>query len=157
MTRHLRAVLARWYRPGSLLSTFRSAAWSISAFLLFLGFAVTRQYFSGAYASAFSGYPDEPAHYVTGLLVHDWIASGFPWPPIAYAENYYLHCPKVALRQWPPGFYVIQAPSTLLFSTSRVSVLVLTAVLMSFLSLTVATALVTEVGRLARHSEQRYF
>ncbi len=129
-------------------AALRAGAWSISAFLVFLGLAVTLQYFSGAYHSAFSGYPDEPAHYVTGLLFHDWIASGFPWPPIAYAEEYYLHYPKVALGQWPPGFYVIQALWTLLFSTSRVSVLVLMAVLMSLLALAVFRVLAADVGRL---------
>jgi hypothetical protein len=134
-------------RQESLFSAaLRARSWSISAFLVFLGLALTLQYFAGAYHSAFSGYPDEPAHYVTGLLVHDWIANGFPWPPMAYAENYYLHYPKVALGQWPPGFYVIQALWTLLFSTSRVSVLVLMAVLMSLLALAVFRVLTAEVG-----------
>ena len=136
-------------RQKPLLSAaLRARSPGISAFLVFLGLAVTLQYFAGAYHSAFSGYPDEPAHYVTGLLVHDWIVSGFPWPPTAYAENYYLHYPKVALGQWPPGFYVIQALWTLLFSTSRVSVLVLMAVLMSLLALAVFRVLAADFGRL---------
>lgn len=135
-------------REAVVSATLRAGTESISAFLVFLGLAITLQYYSGAYGSGFSGYPDEPAHYVTGLLVHDWIANGFPWPPIAYAENYYLHYPKVALGQWPPGFYVIQALWTLLFSTSRVSVLVLMAVVMSLLALAVFRVLLAEVGRL---------
>jgi hypothetical protein len=133
-------------QEGLFSVALRAQAWSIAAFFVFLGLAVTLQYFAGAYHSAFSGYPDEPAHYVTGLVVHDWIVSGFPWPPIAYAENYYLHYPKVALGMWPPGFYVIQALWTLLFSTSRGSVLVLMAALMSLLALTVFKVLVAEVG-----------
>jgi 4-amino-4-deoxy-L-arabinose transferase-like glycosyltransferase len=128
------------------LATLHAGSSSILALLVFLGFAITLQYLAGAYHAAFSGYPDEPAHYVTGLMVHDWIASGFPWPPRAYAENYYLHYPKVALGQWPPGFYVIQAIWTLVFSTSRVSVLVLMAVLMSLLALAVFRMLKADVG-----------
>ncbi len=130
------------------MSDRRSSAWggSILAFLLFLGLSVTLQYLGGAYRSAFSGYPDEPAHYVTGLLVHDWVASRFPWPPLQYASDYYLHYPKVALGHWPPVFYMLQAVWTLLFSTSRVSVLVLMAVLMSLVTLTMFRAIRDEFG-----------
>lgn len=119
---------------------------SVLAFLLFMGLSVALQYLAGAYHASFSGYPDEPAHYVTGLLVHDWIASRFPWPPLQYATDYYLHYPKVALGHWPPVFYMIQAVWTLLFSTSRVSVLVLMAVLMSLVALTLFRALRDEFG-----------
>lgn len=124
------------------------SAWrlSVPAFLLFLGLSVTLQYLAGAYHASFSGYPDEPAHYVTGLLVHDWIASGFPWPPLPYAADYYLHYPKVALGHWPPVFYVLQAMWTLLFSTSRVSVLLLMAVLMSLVALALFRVLRDEFG-----------
>jgi len=111
-----------------------------------MGLSVALQYLAGAYHASFSGYPDEPAHYVTGLLVHDWIASGFPWPPLQYAADYYLHYPKVALGHWPPAFYMIQAVWTLLFSTSRVSVLVLMAVLMSLVALMLFRALRDEFG-----------
>jgi 4-amino-4-deoxy-L-arabinose transferase-like glycosyltransferase len=119
---------------------------TIYAFILFFALSATLQYSAGAYNSDFSGYPDEPAHYVTGLMVHDWIVSGFPWPPIAYAENYYLHYPKVALGQWPPCFYVLQALWALMISPSRVSILLLMSVLMSLLALATARALAAEYG-----------
>src|SRR4051794_28093637 len=77
--------------------------------LLFLAVTVLLQWLSGTYQSDFGGYADEPAHYVTGLMVHDYIATGFPGRPQQYAENYYLHYPKVALGHWPPVFYLMQA------------------------------------------------
>lgn len=110
---------------------------TLLALLLFLGVAVGLQYASGAYGSAFSGYFDEPAHYVTGLMVRDYLAAGLPGPPLAYAQDYYLHYPEVALGQWPPVFYVIQAGWTLLFSPHRISVLLLMAALASLLALAV--------------------
>ena len=45
-----------------------------------------------------------------------------------YAENYYLHYPKVSFGHWPPVFYLLQAAWTLLFSISRTSLLLLMAV-----------------------------
>ena len=36
---------------------------------------------SGAFQSDFGAYPDEPAHYVTGLMMRDYIAGLFPASP----------------------------------------------------------------------------
>lgn len=112
-------------------------ATTLPAFLLFFVVSIGLQYASGAYSSAFSGYFDEPAHYVTGLMVRDYLASGLPGPPFAYAQDYYLHYPEVALGQWPPAFYILQAAWTLLFSPAKASVLLLMATLASLLALAV--------------------
>src|SRR5687768_1549891 len=87
---------------------FRAKAVLLGVFLLFTGIALTLQRVCGAYHGEFNGYPDEPAHYVTGLLIRDYIAQGLPQPPMAFAKNYYLHYPKVALGHWPPLFYMAE-------------------------------------------------
>ena len=48
-----------------------------------------------------------------------------------FAKDYYEHYPKVALGHWPPMFYVIQSAWTLVFLPSRVSIMLLMAVLTS--------------------------
>ena len=101
-----------------------------------LGFQIT----GGAYGAEFGSHPDEAAHYVTGLMVRDYLASGLPGNPMTFAETYYEHYPKVALGNWPPGFYAIQAAWTLPFSEGRTSLIVLMAIL------TWATALVVYCG-----------
>ena len=83
--------------------------------LLYFSITVLLQWASGTYHSDFGGYPDEPGHYVTGLMVRDYIAAGFPDSPSRFAENYYLHYPKVAIGHWPPVFYSIQAAWMLIF------------------------------------------
>jgi len=50
----------------------------------------------------------------------------------------------VALGQWPPGFYMLQALWALMTPPSRVSTLLLLSVLMSLLALATARALVRE-------------
>jgi GT2 family glycosyltransferase len=71
-----------------------------------------------AFQSEFAGYPDEAAHFVSGLIIHDYLVT-FPRDPIAWAGQYYLHYPKVALGHWPPGYHVLEAFWWLIFGPSR--------------------------------------
>ncbi len=106
------------------------------AFLLFWGVAIAFQIAGHAYHCELNVESDDPAHYVTGLMLHDWAKSGFAWPPTQFAENYYAHYPKVALGHWPPVFYVMQAVWMLAFGSSIDSDLVLMSVLNGLLSTT---------------------
>lgn len=82
---------------------------------------------------------DEGAHYVTGLMLRDYVTTGFPASPLVFAKNYYLHYPEVAFGHWPPLFYVLQACWTLLAGVTYTSLLLF----MAFLTAT--TALVLDV------------
>jgi hypothetical protein len=114
-----RTVVSRWRS----LPRLSAAPRNVIVFACFFALVVVLQVASGAYRSEFGGYPDEPAHYVTSLMVHDYI-TGLDWfSPMRFAQDYYHHYPKVALGHWPPLFYVIQAVWMTLFSASRASVL----------------------------------
>ena len=104
--------------------------------LLLLALAVTLQWAAGAYRAEFDD-SDEAAHYVTGLMVRDYIASFDFSHPIRYAENYYLHYPKVGLGHWPPVFYLVQSAWTLVFPPSRASILLLMALLAALAALAI--------------------
>ena len=83
---------------------------TVIAFFVFLAFAASLQALSGAYCADFAGNPDEAAHYVTGVMVRDYLAA-VPWqPPMTFARNFYSHYPIVAIGHWPPMFYAVQAP-----------------------------------------------
>jgi hypothetical protein len=110
-------------RPANKRLRVSVIAFFFSAWLL----ATALQLAGGCYRADFDGYPDEAAHYITGLMVHDYLLSGNLRHPMAYAENYYVHYPKVAMGHWPPVFYVLQAAWMLLFGPSRVSILLLMA------------------------------
>jgi hypothetical protein len=45
-------------------------------------FASLLQILAGAWTGEFSGYPDEAAHFTTGLMLRDYIAQGLPGNPI---------------------------------------------------------------------------
>lgn len=97
----------------------RIAAFVLALFVLIVGLQIA----SGAYNSEFGGYPDEPAHYITGLMVRDYIAGLNFTSPLKFAEDYYDHYPKVAFGHWPPLLYILQALWMLVFSPARASVL----------------------------------
>ena len=107
---------------------------------------VMLQWYGGAFKSEFGGYPDEAGHYITGLMVRDYIASLNLKSPIKFAEDYYIHYPKVAIGHWPPFFYIVQTIWTLLFSPSRFSILLLMALLTMLLASTVYWQIKNQFG-----------
>jgi hypothetical protein len=115
-------------------------------FLLFLGVALGLQWKRNAAQSEFGGHPDEAAHYVTGLMVRDFVLHGKWSDPVGFAEQYYVHYPKVAIGHWPPFFYVVQAAWTCVFPTSRPSLMLLMAVLTALLAASLYRAVRPEFG-----------
>ena len=98
-----------------------------AAFLVFFAFTAGLQALHGAYSSDFGGNADEAAHYVSGVMVRDYLAA-VPWTaPMPFARDFYNHYPMVAIGHWPPMFYVAQSIWTLPFGVSRPSVLLLIA------------------------------
>jgi hypothetical protein len=93
----------------------------LAIWFLLLCIVVCLQLLSGAYRSEFSGYPDEPAHYVTSLMLRDYVVHFHFESPLHFAEEYYHHYPKVAFGHWPPFFYIVQAIWMGLFSAARPS------------------------------------
>ena len=83
---------------------------------------------SGSWTSE-STDPDEPAHFVSGLLVRDYITGGLGSSPVAFARDYYAHYPKVAIGNWPPGFYGLQGLWMLVFPAHPLSVLLMLGLL----------------------------
>ena len=93
-----------------------------------LATALTIQWVHGAFTGEFGAHPDEGAHYVTGLMMLDYLAAGLPGNPLRYALAYYGHYPAVGLGNWPPAFYGIEAVWMAVAGTSRTACLVLIAV-----------------------------
>jgi 4-amino-4-deoxy-L-arabinose transferase-like glycosyltransferase len=70
--------------------------------------------------------PDEGGHYVNALFLGDWIRAGFP-APMAFAQDYYAHFPRLTIGHWPPGWYMLEAPLFALFRPDPLGALVLAA------------------------------
>lgn len=107
--------------------------------VLSFGLAALSVFFRGAMDSGVGSLNDEPAHYATSIMVHDFLLGGDWLRPMDYARNWYLHYPKVALGQWPPMLYGMLGIWMVLFGVSGVA-----AILgMAFLTACCTTALVS--------------
>ncbi len=134
--------------PPTLLSPSRAiGAGRVAAVLAALLLAaILFQILGNAYGSEFGGYPDESAHFITGLMIRDYVASGFHQGPMRYAESYYLHYPKVAFGMWGPLLHFTEAGWMLIFPPSRITILVLMALITALTAFFLYRALRDEVG-----------
>ncbi len=125
--------------------------WLIAALVFVLAFdaAFLWQRTLRAERSEFGAHPDEAAHYVTGLMIRDYIAAGFPGSPMKFADDYYAHYPKIGLGVWPPFFYLVQSAWMLPFGVSRTSILLLLCALAAAVATLIYLALRREFGHTA--------
>ena len=86
---------------------------SIMAALAFaacaLAVVVATQVAAGAYDADLGTTGDQAAHYVTSLMIRDYLAEAAGGNPMRFALDYYAHFPRVSLGHWPPFFHAVQA------------------------------------------------
>lgn len=105
--------------------------------LVFFFEAILFQWVNGALDNEYTGFPDEAAHYVSSLLVSDYIVNGELEHPLYYAKEYYYHYPKVAIGHWPPVMYGLLGLWLIIFGTSRISAMCFMAATTAALATTV--------------------
>ncbi len=110
-------------------SGWRPVIQQAAIFLLYCAIVIGYQWLSQAYTSPFGAYPDEPAHFMTGVMIHDYLLSGFHQSPLKFAQTFYVHYPAIAFGMWGPSFHFLVAIWMLLFSVSRISILILVAII----------------------------
>ena len=130
------------------------AVWSnrdwvvVGALALFIFVLVASlQHLSGGFTAPFE--IDEASHYISGLMIRDYIASGHFTNPLAYLIQYHSHFPLVGIGAWPPLYYLVEATWMLMFSPSRVSILLLSAITTSLLALLLFCAARPRLGMAA--------
>jgi hypothetical protein len=101
---------------------------------------------SGGFNHELGGDPDEAAHFVTGLMIHDYVRLGTSVPPFEFAKEYYGHYPKMAFGIWPPLFHTMEAGWMLLVSPSKISVLILLSLIAASLAYFVFATVARQFG-----------
>jgi hypothetical protein len=136
--------------PAKTVSRLSGIGLVALVFLLSLLAIVILQERAGSHSAELSGYPDEPAHYITGLAFRGYLLGGWKSEsPVNFVENFYLHYPKVAIGHWPPGYYFVQFFWTVLFPTTISSLLYLQAVLLAATSAVLFSMARSRFGPLA--------
>lgn len=87
----------------------------------------TSQYLRDVYGAEL--FSDATGHYITTLMVHDYLLTGFSGNPLEYAREYFIHYPSIRIGNNPPTFYALSAPWALLTSDTIASALALSAIL----------------------------
>jgi len=100
----------------------------IAIVLLLLAVVLAQQIYGHAYVNVFGD--DEASHYISSLLVHDYLKSllhGQIGSPVSYIVQYQGHYPLIGIGHWPPLYYGVTAIWMFVFGCSRESVLMLSA------------------------------
>jgi len=121
----------------------------VAALLGYWLLVIALQHWRGAPAASFDGYPDEPSHYISGLMVREYLTSGLSRTPTAFAQDYYLHVPYFAVGYWPPLFYIAEAFWMLLFGPGRAATLLLIALIAAFSATLIFLVLRSSIGAVA--------
>ncbi len=95
---------------------------------LFFLSALGAQFLASGYGRTLGGTEDEPSHFLSALMMRDYFAAGLPFPPMAYAQEYYNHHPAFAIGYWPPLFYAVTGVWMLFAGFSHTSVLLMLAI-----------------------------
>jgi len=74
---------------------------------------------AGAAKAGFGAYPDEPSHFLSAVMIHDYIVSPLHKAPMAHAMAYYVYRPFFAVGYWPPVFYLMEALWMVVFGVGR--------------------------------------
>ncbi len=114
----------------------------ILAALIFLALAILLQKLVGAFSNDFGASSDDAAHFVSAVMVRDFLISGEFSRPIAFAKTFYLHYPKVAIGQWPPFLYLVLGGWMVVVGKSRIAALALVAI-----AAAATTTLIYLIGR----------
>ena len=112
---------------GLLLAEGRRDRWFWPAVAACFGLIVAIQTANGAFQAEFNGHPDEASHFVSGLMLHDYLSALPLENPVTWCLRYYLHFPRVAIGHWPPGFPLMEAAWWLLVGPSRFTAMALNA------------------------------
>lgn len=111
-------------RAGYVLAGF-PAAFALAALLV--------QFQVGAYATDRGQTGDEAAHFVTSLMLVDYLRH-LGTNPIAFARDYYAHLPRVAFGHWPPFFELLQTLTFAIFGGTNTVAMALQAAIAGLLA-----------------------
>ncbi len=132
-------------------SAVRRVAKVALAATLLLGLTVLLQIRVGAFDAGLGN--DESSHYVSGLLIHDYLrhvlgASGGWISPMTFLRDFHSHYPLVGIGHWGPLYYVVEGVWMLVCGTGRWSVLLLSAMVTTATALIVGSVAVRRAGLL---------
>ncbi len=115
-------------RPGAVARALRGLLFLIFVALVVVVIAVQQRAMGGYAAELSANNADEASHFISGLMLADYVRAGLP-NPLAFARDYYVHFPKVGIGHWPPLYYLLEGALFLVLPPMTSVALLLPAVL----------------------------
>lgn len=109
---------------GTVTYWYKRNPRSLAAAALILLVAAALQMFSSSFTADFAGHPDESSHFVSSVMVSEFLDRPFQ-DPLDFAQRYYVRYPKIAIGHWPPGGYGIQGLWIRVAGSSREAMMIL--------------------------------
>jgi hypothetical protein len=136
--------LATLKTPGTITGAI---AWPMLAAVaaLLMAVSVATQWHMGAYGAEL-GY-DEASHYVSGVMIHDYLLHGLGMSPTRFLTMWHSHYPLVGIGHWGPVYYGVEAVWMLIAGTSRASALVLSAAIAALIGTIISAVAARHAGR----------
>jgi hypothetical protein len=117
-----------------------------AAAILFLIGVAALQWHAGSVVFGSSPQGDAAKHYATGVMVLDYLRYGQAANPIRFAQDFDVRYPLVAIGQWPPMYYALQAAFYLFAGPSIRSAQILSALIAAFLAILLFRSLRAHTG-----------
>lgn len=114
---------------------------------LLLATVVFLQWRSSAFIGSFQN--DAAAHYVSGLMAHDWLVGKLGGNPVRYLIDYHAHLPLTAYGLWPPLYYGIESVWMVFAGTGKIAILSLSSVVTAALGLLTTRVVTRQAGWIA--------
>jgi hypothetical protein len=89
---------------------------------------------------------DAAKHYTSGVMVYDYLRRGLGSNPVRFAEEFEVRYPLVAIGQWPPIYYAVQAAFYFVAGPSIRSAQILSTLMAAGLALLVFFSLKANEG-----------
>ncbi|HEX4262371.1 MAG TPA: glycosyltransferase family 39 protein [Acetobacteraceae bacterium] len=89
---------------------------------------------------------DESSHYVSGVMIHDYLVQHQVLSPVTFLRVFEGHYPLVGIGHWGPLYYVVEAVWMIFAGSSRASALVLAAVIAALIATCVHTIVARRFG-----------
>jgi hypothetical protein len=115
--------------------------------LFLLSATVGLQHIAGAYAA--ECVVDGCSHFLSGLLVHDYVATALFRNPVAFLIDFHAHYPLINIGIWPPVYYFIEGAWALVFGATWPSMLLLSATVVAAMALTGYLLVARRLGQAA--------
>lgn len=128
-------------------AALRSLLFLIFVALVVVVIAVQQRAMGGYTAELSANNADEASHFISGLMLADYVRAGLP-NPLPFARDYYLHFPKVGIGHWPPLYYMLEGALFLLLPPMTSVALLLPAALAALLVVSAGWATARALGPL---------